>query len=262
MPEVGDCYDLPPAQVADPLVSPGPVECTAPHDAETVFVLATALDHEQDYPRHVAETPSGPVLGSGDGDDGRPGNPVSSSLSAVCNGHLVTSYLGGDDSAAMDYVFADFAARLPSEHDWAAGARWVRCDAVYGYGAAQAAPGLMRKALERPDAASFRLCLGLQLTGALPLVPCSSPHQAEVIGTFPDVSTDTPYPATVEARQALAADLCGDTVNQYVRGELPADYVVDLWVGAPEHWSGGWMPCVVSRADGGTTTTSVVAPLG
>ena len=250
---VGDCYDLSLDQVSDPLASPPPVDCARPHDAETVLVLATALHGVQPYPHPVA---SG-LVGEGTG----PGDPVVSNLAAVCNDHLVTSYLGGDDDA-LDAVFARYAARLPSAREWARGARWVRCDAVYGDGGPQPAPGLLRNALHRPDAASFRSCLAGAPTGAYDLVPCSSPHQAELIDEFPDVPDGTPYPAGRAARQALAADRCGPLLRGYVRGGVPAGYVADLWVGPAEGWPGAVPTCLVDRADGATTTTSVVGPLG
>lgn len=253
IPAVGNCYELTVDDVSDPLASPPPVDCASTHDAETVLVLATALNGVQQYPHPLAAG----LVGEGTG----PGDPVVRNLAAVCNDHLVTAYLGGDDEEAMDYVFARYAARLPSEAEWSHGARWVRCDAVYGIGAPQPAPGLLRNALHRPDEAAFRACLSGSPTGAADEVSCSSPHQAEEIGVIPDIPEDTPYPAGTAARRALAAAACGGSLANYVRGEVPAGYAADLWVGPPDAWPGPVMWCLVSRSDGGTTTTSVVPPL-
>jgi hypothetical protein len=262
IPAVGDCYDLPPAQVDDPLVSPGRVDCNGPHDAETVFVLATALHGVQHYPRHVAETSHGPVVGSADDEVGGQRDPVRSNLDAVCNDHLVTAYLGGEDQQAMDDVFARSARRLPSAREWAAGARWVRCDAVYGTDTPRTAPGLMRNALHRADAAAFRGCLAGLPTGDQHSVPCSAAHQAEVVDFWPSVPDGTPFPATAAARHALAEDLCGRAVRAYARGEIPVGYVADVWPGPPENGQGDLLSCLVSRADGATTMTTVVPTHG
>jgi hypothetical protein len=238
-PEIGTCRTITEDQIDDPRNPPEPVDCAQQHNAETAEVDDVRLDADDPYP--------------GDADIEDDDSAVSAALDDVCTFDLLRQYLGGD-GLAEPYAF--FSSFLPSQAEWEAGARWVRCDVFYGYSRPETAPGRLAGALDGPGAAAYRSCyFGTPVTWDVGA--CSKPHDAEPIGASADVPDGTPYPADRPARQALAAQ-CADEAGAYLGGPLPDDYVLDAYVGSESGWATGpFAECVLVPADGGRTATSL-----
>lgn len=238
-PVVGTCFTLTLDQALDPLASPPPVNCADEHNAETADVADTGLGPDEPYP-----TPSDLAQENGD---------VAVAVEDVCSFEDITEYLGGDE---LDDPYAFYAAFLPSEEQWAAGARWVRCDVHYGYLEPETAPGVMAGALEGDEAAAYRACFAGN-PADYDVVPCSQPHDAEPVGGYVDLPVGTPYPADPAARQAIAGE-CLDDIQAYVDGPMPIGYAADVYVGPSDGWSEApYARCVVVPAGGGRSSTSV-----
>lgn len=238
-PEIGTCRIIDDDQLDDPRAGSGPVDCSEEHNAETAAVDDSGLGPDDPYPT-AAE------LDDSDSD-------ISDALGDVCSFDVLTEYLGGDE---LDEPYAFFSAYLPTRSEWEAGARWVRCDVFYGYSLPETAPGLLAGGLDGPDAAAYRACYyGTPVSWDVGA--CSEPHDAEPINAYADVPDGTPYPADQPARQALAAE-CADEAEDYVGGPVPADTVLDAYVGSESGWAGGpFAECVLVPAAGGRTSTSV-----
>jgi hypothetical protein len=238
-PVVGTCRTIAEGQDDDPRDPPDPVACWEEHDAETAAVDDSGLGGSDPYPtaRDVAD------------EDGA----AATALDGVCTRGVLTAYLGGDD---LDEPYASVAPYLPSEEQWAAGARWVRCDVLYGYSSPETAPGILAGALKGPDAAAYRACFVGDPAG-WSVVPCARPHDAEPIGAHADVPDGPAYPADPPARQALAQQ-CFRDVGAYVGGPMPAGYALDVYVGTESQWADRpRAQCVLVPAHGGQTSTSV-----
>ncbi|NYJ08175.1 septum formation family protein [Petropleomorpha daqingensis] len=237
-PEIGTCRLITEDQTDDPRNPPEAVDCAQEHNAETAEVDDTGLGEDDAYPTEAdLEVEDGIVAGA---------------LEDVCTFDLLTQYLGGDD---LDEPYAFFAPYLPTEAEWAAGARWVRCDVFYGYFRPETTPGPLAGALAGADAAAYRSCyFGTPITWDVG--PCSKPHDAEPIGASADVPDGTPYPADQAARQALATQ-CADDAGAYLGRSVSSDYLVDVYVGSAADWqSGPIAECVLVPAAGGRTSTS------
>ncbi|GAB3308463.1 hypothetical protein GCM10027451_17440 [Geodermatophilus aquaeductus] len=237
-PLTGTCWLLADGQEETPLQSPQQVECSGDHDAETAVVGDSGLAEGDPRPTEA------------DLDD--PDSPVSRALDDLCGLDVVREYLGGDD---LDDPYAYVAGYLPDEEQWAAGARWARCDVYYGYDAPETAPRVLQGALGAGDDA-FRACFAGTVTDYA-VVPCSQPHEAEPVGTeVAPLPEDPPYPDE-PARRSLV-DSCTAPAQDYGGGEVPNGYVVDVWVDTPGEWAdAAFARCALVPAGGGRTTTSV-----
>ncbi len=237
-PVVGTCHRFDEGQEHTPLDPPDPVSCGDEHHAETAVVGDTGLGEDDEWPSEDELY-----------DDGALGD----AFSQLCSLDDVVAHLGGDD---QDDPYAFYAAFLPAEDQWEAGARWMRCDVFYGYSSPEPAPGVMAGALTGPDAAAYRVCFAGSATDHR-VVPCSEPHGAEPTGyALADLPADAPYPDEPTRQNAAAS--CTDAVGEYVGGPPPFGYAVAVWVDSPEDWEGGGDPrCVLVPAGGGTTTGSV-----
>ncbi|SEO85320.1 septum formation family protein [Trujillonella endophytica] len=238
LPIVGTCYDLDAGQESTPLDPPGSVSCGDPHDAETAVVGDTGLGPDDERPVE---------------DDLYDDTPLGRAFGELCSLDDVVAYLGGEDP---EDPYAYYASFLPSEDQWEAGARWMRCDVFYGYTDPETAPGVMAGGLAGPDSAAYRVCFSGSAT-SYGVVPCSEPHEAEPTGfALADVPEGAPYPDE-PTRQALAAS-CADEVQEYVGGPAPFGYAAAVWVDEAEDWpDGGDARCVLVPAGGGSTTGSV-----
>jgi hypothetical protein len=238
-PVVGTCYTLDEGQEDEPLDPPRPVSCGGDHDAETAVVGDTGLGADDDRP------------GEDDLDDD---SPLVRAFGELCTLDDVVGYLGGADP---EDPYAYYAVFLPDEEQWAAGARWLRCDVFYGYVEPERAPGVMSGALAGPDAAAYRTCF----TGTpvdYGVVPCSDAHEAEPTGFAPaDLPDGAPYPDEPTRRGLVAG--CAPAVQDYVGGPAPFGYAADVWVDSAQEWAdgGGDARCVLVPAGGGSTTGSV-----
>jgi hypothetical protein len=237
-PLTGTCWLLADGQEETPLEPPQQVECSGVHDAETAVVGESGLDGDAPRPTEA------------DLDD--PDSPVSRALADLCGFDVVREYLGGDE---LDDPYAYVAAYLPDEEQWAAGARWARCDVFYGYDAPGTAPRVLQGALASGNDA-FRACFAGS-PADYSVVPCSEPHEAEPVGTEVAPLPDDPPHPDEPARQALIGS-CTAPAREYGGGEVPNGYVVDVWVDTPAEWAqSAFARCALVPAGGGRTTTSV-----
>jgi hypothetical protein len=237
-PVVGTCYLLDEGQEDTPLDPPPPVSCGGEHSAETAVVGDTGLGEDD-------ERPAGDDL-SGDGD-------LASAVQDLCDLDDVVAYLGGTDP---EDPYAFHAVFLPDEEQWAAGARWLRCDVFYGYVSPETAPGVMAGALAGADPAAYRVCFGGG-PADYGVVPCSEPHQAEPTGfRLADLPPDAPYPDDPTRRGLVGS--CAGAVQEYLGGPPPLGYAGDVWVDTAPEWADRPDPrCVLVPAGGGSVTGSV-----
>jgi hypothetical protein len=147
---------------------------------------------------------------------------------------------------------------LPDSAAWSAGARWVACAVVYGYSDGDPAPGRMAGAMNGPDAAAYRVCLDGDAY-VHRQVPCSRPHTAEPLASYPRVAAGTPFPLDDAARQPLA-DGCAAAAALYLGAPPPAEVRVDVAIsGDEESWAEFPVAeCVLTQRDGSRTTTSLI----
>lgn len=104
-PQVGDCFDYSDREAAQRITSSPKVDCATKHRGETFFVGSLAANFPP--PRRV--------------------KPKSATREALrnCTTARMNAYLGLTDSFPTRFKIT---AHFPSQTDWAAGARWVRCD--------------------------------------------------------------------------------------------------------------------------------------
>ncbi|HEX2072874.1 MAG TPA: septum formation family protein, partial [Geodermatophilus sp.] len=238
-PVVGTCYTIGEGQAQTPLNPPPPVDCTGEHNAETAVADDSGLGAGAAYPTEA--------------EVGDTGTPIGAAVEQVCSLTVVTDYLGGDE---LDDPYAYFAPYLPNEEQWAAGARWLRCDVFYGYAEPEPAPGVMAGALTGAEAAAYRVCFVGTPTD-YGVVPCSKEHDAEPVGVeIADLPENAPYPDEA-TRQGLVGS-CAEPVEAYVGGPMPLGYVADVWIDSAQEWEAyPYARCVLVPAGGGRTTTSV-----
>ncbi len=235
-PAVGTCHQV--EVTYDPRDVPPVVDCAESHTAETAVVRDTGLPLDAPYPT----------------DSDLDYSDEDSPFLDVCSYDTTDDYLRAESG---EQVYASYTQILPTTDQWAAGARWVACDVVYGSTSPEPAPGRMAGALEGPDASAYRLCLD-----GSPVdfgdVPCSAEHWAEPLVELPDAPEGSPFPADRAARAPYAAE-CLPSAVDYVGGPLPPEYVVDITTEDQDDWESYPFPqCVIARADGGTSTTSVL----
>jgi hypothetical protein len=242
-PKFGTCWELRTSDFGSALDQPKRRPCSQPHDAETVWVATDTLDDSLPYPTEAQLDDTSGVVGK--------------SLDAACNWRTINTYLG--DDAGYYVAFVSWEARLPSQEQWAAGARWIRCDAVYGVDRPQLAPGRMSGALKGPHAADYRACYAGTPTD-YDVVPCAKPHTAEIVGVGEELPDDVAFPTQARARQAMAASACGGGLDDVFRDTPPpAGYQLDLYIESDDSDPGKFtVSCVVDRADGAATTTVVL----
>jgi Septum formation len=238
-PAKGSCWQLRTTDFGSALDQPARRACTQPHDTETIWVATDALDRTLPYPTEAqTEQSSG---------------AVSKALDDACNWHAVSAYLGDEDGWYTAYV--SWEARLPSRGQWAAGARWVRCDVVYGVDEPETSPGPLAGSLKGPDKVAFRACYDGSPTSNR-VIACSRPHQAEIVTAGLDLG-DTAFPSAQRTRQAMAQTFCGPALEESLgQGPRPADLQLDLYLETSDPSPGQFTAsCVLVRVDGRESTT-------
>jgi len=237
VPAVGECHDL--RDGYDPLQGLWPADCSAPHTAEIVAVGDSRLPADQPYPT------KDDLMGTG---------PVDRAVWDACDEDASDAYI--DNTLGVRTWTTDVGV-LPDSAAWSAGARWVACAVVYGYGDADPAPGRMAGAMSGPDAAAYRICLDGDPYEHRQ-VPCARPHTAEPVGWSPRIATGTPFPLDDAARQPLADD-CAAAAALYLGGPPPAEVRVDVAIiGDEEGWAQFPLAeCVLTQQDASRTTTSL-----
>jgi hypothetical protein len=242
-PEVGSCWlnDMPGGEVL-PLAGAEPVACTDVHQAETIRVVDDVFDPQTPYPTTRTD-----LMGSA---------AASQWVLENCNEVTAASYLG--NVALAFALFASTEARVPRREEWAAGARWIRCDVVYGFPTDLPAPGPMAGALDSPNSAAYHLCL----TGTsddYDFVSCDRPHEAEALGQPQMLPPTTPFPRDESTREALRAECAGNLPLASSDTPLPEGVTVDVFLGDERDWdTAGIVTCVLLPAGGGQTTTTLL----
>lgn len=233
----GTCWELRTTDFGTALDQPKRRACSEPHDAETVSVATNALPATRPYPTEAeTETSSG---------------PVGTALDDACDWNTVNTHLG--DDAGHYVAFVSWEARLPSREQWAAGARWIRCDAVYRVDAPRLAPGRMAGALKGPRAADYRACYDGTPTD-YDIVACSAPHTAEIMAVGVDLPDDVAFPTQDRIRQTMAEATCGRALDEiFSPSPRPTGLRLDLYLDPEDTDPGSFtVSCVLTRVDGGT----------
>lgn len=200
IPERGTCWAIPPERALDPdywFDDSDPVPCSEPHTTQTARVLTQSVTE--------------PTIEQATG------------KAQTCWNH-VRLYLGVNLSHWIPWGAVVF---LPSEHEIANGASWVRCDAFFPATwdsttirtTTTSAAGI---AIDPPD--ELWACLDKDPSKPdQPFVPCDQPHQYEQTGTLAlinggfDGLDEYPPRAELEAAAheqcmpAVAGEAAGDT---------------------------------------------------
>lgn len=225
-PLVGDCRGPSSARTIDPPTDPRPtVPCDGVHGAETFFV-GTLPDTVTTWP-----TAQDTVIADLVTQIGQQCQPV------------LADYIGlvPGPSGTQTLTRVDLAFYLPTSSEFAAGARWFRCDAVvypFASDAETTIPGTLKDAFTgRPPAPELLVCEG----AAGDRLACSLPHRAELLEALvlPE-GADTAYPGSA-ALGTWVDQLCLPRVRELLaqRGELRNDLgLLDYWPTA-ESWAGG-----------------------
>ena len=200
-PELGACRRLTPADVARPSDDSAAVDCAGPHTAET-FAIGQ-LPHQFQRAAYDDRALGGWAYGT-------------------CS-RAFEAFLGADDSLVMRTVVS-WAWFRPSEAAWQAGARWYRCDVVWGGEQSKqyvdlptTAEGLL---LGRPQD-RWQVCADGPTVAGSVKVPCSEPHTWRAVTTIELGEAGEPYPGDrlVEVR---SRDFCSRSVGAWLG--YPVDY--------------------------------------
>ncbi|MFM7147057.1 MAG: septum formation family protein [Actinomycetales bacterium] len=135
-PSVGTCYGYSAKEAKEFSTTSGPVDCAGPHTAE-VFAVGTAPATMSD-PRSA-----------------KPGQIIAATKSS-CTQAGLKAYLGLTDDFPTRF---QFKAHFPNAEQWAAGQRWVRCDATLRDQLALGTwAGTAAATVQAQGAAAFRFC--------------------------------------------------------------------------------------------------------
>jgi Septum formation len=216
-PVVGQCRGPLTSSILDAPSDPRPaVPCSGTHGTETFYV--GTMD---------SSIPTWP----GDDTDGALSREVDEACTAR---HL--EYVGltaaREDTLPPDRV-QDFAYFIPTESDFAAGARWFRCDAVVqpvASGEATTVDGTLRSVYAKPLPVGYRLCEGTLNR----LAACNEKHQIEYLASvqLPDVSDYPAQRGDATVTQACRAPLLAALGLTTERADLAFGYVLpseDVW---------------------------------
>lgn len=200
-PEVGACRVLEPADVANVSDATEPVPCKEAHTAETFAV-----------------GPFKGKLADADYDDPALGAHVYEQC-----GRAYMKFTGADESLALRTVLS-WAWFLPAEEEWAAGARWYRCDVVGG-------TERSAELVELPETAKgvllgipgdrWMACVKGASVTAVPPVPCTEPHDWRAVTTIVVGKEKDKYPGD-RLVEVLSRDYCSDSVGAWMN--YPVDY--------------------------------------
>jgi hypothetical protein len=215
-PATGVCRMLTASEVSAASNASATVACSEPHDAETFAVGA--------LPHRFADASY---------DD--------ATLDTWAYGKCATAfsaYLGTDDSTAMRSLLTWIWFR-PSAEQWAAGARWYRCD-VLGGSASQhdyvdlptTTKGLLQG---RGDDHWMACAKGRSVTGGTK-VPCSMTHDWRAATTIKLGETNEKYPGDA-ATKAKTKSYCAESIDAWLGYPSSYDYGY-TWFGEQE-WQAG-----------------------
>ncbi len=174
------------------------LECSEPHNAETFAVgeLPAAL---HDVPR----------------EDRR----IGAAAFDVCQPRFV-EHLGADTSLARRTVLSWVWFR-PSAEQWAAGARWLRCDVV-GAEVGGDAERRLRPLPARTEGLlagvpddEWMACVATETVPDQPRVPCSEPHRWRAATIVRLGKPDTPYPGA-RLTEVRSRDFCSSSLMGFL----------------------------------------------
>jgi hypothetical protein len=215
-----------------------PVPCAEPHGFETVHV-GELLDAPEAWPGE--DLPAG----------------LTEQILAACQPAL-EEYLALPE--AGPYVVpnrvSDFAYFVPTEEEWAGGARWFRCDAFVtplAPGEQTSISGTLQGVGASPLPAAYRICD--DPTG---FVPCTSPHDLEYVAAI-EAGQDT-YPTVSDP---ALAERCRAPVAQELAITARDDLSFSVAIPTEQAWQAGLrvVYCVVGAA-GGDPLVGTLAGIG
>ncbi|WP_240770176.1 septum formation family protein [Nocardioides sp. GY 10127] len=215
-PSVGACRQLTAADIAADSNSSATVDCSSRHTAETFA--------SGELPARLA-------------DDAADSEQVSLWVHTRCTTRF-EKHLGADESTAMRTILSWVWFR-PTDEEWAAGARWFRCDLVGGgpqLDGYRSLPESTKGLLATPDDV-WMLCVDGETLESGQQVDCSSEHTWRAVTTIKVVPyPDTPYPgdATVES---TTKDYCEESVDAWLGYPDDFDYAY-TWFGQ-DAWAQG-----------------------
>ena len=200
-PKIGACRVLQPADLAAPSDDTATIPCTRPHNAETYAVgpfkgkLADASYDDPQLGAHVYD---------------------------LCSKAFM-KFTGADESLALRSVVS-WAWFRPTEDQWAAGARWFRCDVVGGTDASAELVDLPKTArgvlLGIPGDRWMACVKGPTVSGA-PTVPCTEPHDWRAVTTIVVGQPKDKYPGD-RLVEVQSRDYCHNSVGGWMN--YPIDY--------------------------------------
>jgi len=220
-PAAGECRRLTVEDIRRSTNDAEPVECTEPHNAETFLV--------DEFTGKAA---------SAEPDDAR----LAAQAYRRCQREFV-DFLGGTESLVMRSVLT-WAWFRPSAEQWAAGARWYRCDVVGG-GEKSAElvdlPRTARGVLLGMPADRWMVCADGHTVAGSPKIPCDQPHTWRAVTTIVLGKPEDPYPGerVVEVR---TRDFCSESVGAWLNYPVEYDYGY-TWFHEPE-WRAGNRPSI------------------
>jgi Septum formation len=238
-PEVGECRgpvtqaEIDPASDARP-----PVPCTEPHGFETVYVGAL-VEGPEAYPGEALP------------------QALRTQIVEACQPAL-ESYL--DLPVRGEYAvpsrIEDFAYFIPTAEEWAAGARWFRCDAFVvplAAGEQTDIDGTLAGVGSGPLPPAYRIC-----DNASGFVPCTDPHDLEYVAAV-QAGQDT-YPTVSDP---ALAERCRAPVAQELAISSRSDLSFSVAIPTQEAWQAGLrvIYCVVGAA-GGEPLVGTLAGIG
>jgi hypothetical protein len=200
-PGARECRVLESADIAEPSDDSPVVRCEQPHSAETFLV-------DEFGGRTARLAWDDPALGE--------------AVYDRCQPRWVR-FVGADQSLALRTLL-DWAWFRPTEEQWAAGARWYRCDVVGGTEESGRLPALPVTAkgalLGRPDD-RWLACVDGETVNGSPWVPCTSPHTWRAVTTIVVGEEKARYPGD-RLVEVVTRDFCRKSVLFWL--DFPLDY--------------------------------------
>lgn len=214
-PEVGLCRALAREDLDSPTDDSPAVDCAEPHTAETFHVGEVDGDLAEDL------SPDDPA--------------VAAEVYRTCQKRW-TKFTGANETLALRSVFS-WAWFHPTEEQWAAGARWYRCDVVAGLDRAEGLLPLPRKTKGvllgiPPD--KWMTCVADQTVQDAPVVPCNEEHTWRAVSTI--VVPRKKYPGR-RLMEVLSRDYCAKSVIAWL--DYPPQYDYAYTYFGPAEWAAG-----------------------
>lgn len=203
VPELGQCRDLRPEDVALPANATAAIDCTEEHTAQT-YAVGTLPASLQDATYDSTE------LGTW--------------AYQTCSEGLM-SFLGADESSVMRTIVT-WAWFRPSEAAWDDGARWYRCDVLGGGGEGveyQPLPKTAEGLLMGLPPDEWMVCADGPAVVGSPKVSCSEQHTWRAVTTIKVGEQDEKYPGD-RLVEVTTRDFCSDSVAAWLGYPIEYDF--------------------------------------